>query len=214
MRKILKGFVGVPVTLLLVAMLAAGGALAYTSWKDSQAKAFASSVISEDSPIAELATRKIVWKAVHVESTSSVDSVRETVFTMKVGYDLTAVDNLVVDDEAKTVKLTLPAPKIIAIDHFMQRTTQEKKSFVERMLGHGGDDGRADREDIVQLASDCEKFQLLSAKKLRQTLATFIRNRLRDVSGYELVLNAGLDIPAKVMFNAYLEEKGVPFRLP
>lgn len=30
----------------------------------------------------------------------------------------------------------------------------------------------------------------------------------------ELVVQAGLDIPAKVMFNAYFEEKGANFRLP
>ncbi|MCR5838019.1 MAG: hypothetical protein K6G94_00100, partial [Kiritimatiellae bacterium] len=76
------------------------------------------------------------------------------------------------------------------------------------------DDGRADREDIVQLAADCEKFGLLSAANLRESVATLVANRLRDACGYELVVQAGLDIPAKVMFNAYFEEKGVPFRLP
>jgi hypothetical protein len=49
---------------------------------------------------------------------------------------------------------------------------------------------------------------------LRESVATLVANRLRDACGYELVVQAGLDIPAKVMFNAYFEEKGVDFRLP
>ena len=66
----------------------------------------------------------------------------------------------------------------------------------------------------MQLASDCDKFALLSAANLRESVATLVANRLRDACGYELVVQAGLDIPAKVMFNAYFEEKGVDFRLP
>jgi len=214
MREILKGFLGVPVALLVVALLAGGGVLAFLHWRDAQAQSFASSVVSESSPIAELATRRIVWKVVHVGSTISTDTVRETVYTVKVGYDLAHADAPVVDDDAKTVTLTLPPPKILSIDHFLQRTSTEKKTFVERVFGQSGDDGKADREDVVQLAADCEKFNLLSAQTIREGIAKFVANRLRDVSGYELILQAGLDIPPKVMFNAYFEEKGVPFQLP
>ncbi len=213
MRKILKGFVGVPVTLLAVALLTCGALFAFLTWRDSQAKSFASSVVSLNSPIAELATRKIIWKVVHVGSTASTDTIRETVYTIKVGYDLSQA-TAVVDDDAKTVTLTLPPPMIMSIDHFLQRTSAEKKTFVERVFGKSGEDGKADREDVVQLAADCEKFDLLSSRTLREGIAMFITNRLRDVSGYELVVQAGLDIPAKVMFNAYFEDKGVPFRLP
>ena len=58
---------GVPITLLVVAVLAAGGLFAFLAWRDRQAISFASSVVSENSPIAELATRKIVWKVVHID---------------------------------------------------------------------------------------------------------------------------------------------------
>ena len=191
MRKILTRFTIVPITLLAVAALAAGGLLAFLAWRDREAVSFASSVVSENSPIAELATRKIVWKVVHIGSTVSTDTVRETVYTIKAGYDLSQAETPVVDKEAKTVTLTLPPPKIISIDHFLQREAFERKTLVERVFGENRDDGKADREDIVQLASDCDKFAL----------------------GYELVVQAGLDIPAKVMFNAYFEEKGVDFRL-
>ena len=51
---------GVPITLLVVAVLAAGGLFAFLAWRDRQAISFASSIVSENSPIAELATRKIV----------------------------------------------------------------------------------------------------------------------------------------------------------
>ena len=204
---------GVPITLLVVAALAAGGLFAFLAWRDLQAVEFAASVVSEDSPIAELATRKIVWKVVHVGSTVSTETVRETVYTIKAGYDLSQAD-AVVDKGAKTVALTLPPPKIISVDHFLQRTSVEKKTLVERVFGSNGEDGRADREDIVRLAADCEKFGLLSAENLRESVVTLIANRLRDASGYELVVQAGLDIPAKVMFNAYFEEKGVDCRLP
>jgi hypothetical protein len=205
---------GVPITLLVVAVLAAGGLLAFLAWRDKQAISFASSVVSENSPIAELATRKIVWKVVHIGSTVSTDTVRETVYTIKAGYDLSQAETPVVDKTAKTVTLTLPPPKILSIDHFLQRESFERKTLVERIFGENREDGKADREDIVQLAADCDKFALLSAENLRESVVALIANRLRDACGYELVVQAGLDIPAKVMFNAYFEEKGVPFRLP
>ena len=205
---------GVPITLLVVAVLAAGGLFAFLAWRDRQAISFASSVVSENSPIAELATRKIVWKVVHIGSTVSTDTVRETVYTIKAGYDLSQAETPVVDKAAKTVTLTLPPPKILSIDHFLQRESFEKKTLIERIFGENREDGKADREDIVQLAADCDKFALLSAENLRESVVALIANRLRDACGYELVVQAGLDIPAKVMFNAYFEEKGVPFRLP
>ena len=205
---------GVPITLLVVAVLASGGIFAFLAWRDRQAIAFASSVVNENSPIAELATRKIVWKVVHIGSTVSTDTVRETVYTIKAGYDLSQAETPVVDKTAKTVTLTLPPPKIISIDHFLQRESLERKTLVERIFGENREDGKADREDIVQLAADCDKFALLSAENLRESVVALIANRLRDACGYELVVQAGLDIPAKVMFNAYFEEKGVPFRLP
>ena len=205
---------GVPITLLVVAVLASGGIFAFLAWRDRQAIAFASSVVNENSPIAELATRKIVWKVVHIGSTVSTDTVRETVYTIKAGYDLSQAETPVIDKTAKTVTLTLPPPKIISIDHFLQRESLERKTLVERIFGENREDGKADREDIVQLAADCDKFALLSAENLRESVVALIANRLRDACGYELVVQAGLDIPAKVMFNAYFEEKGVPFRLP
>ena len=213
MRKILTRFTIVPITLLAVAALAAGGLLAFLAWRDREAVSFASSVVSENSPIAELATRKIVWKVVHIGSTVSSDTVRETVYTIKAGYDLSQAETPVVDKAAKTVTLTLPPPKIISIDHFLQRESFERKTLVERVFGENRNDGKADREDIVQLASDCDKFALLSAENLRESVVALIANRLRDACDYELVVQAGLDIPAKVMFNAYFEEKGVDFRL-
>ena len=205
---------GVPITLLIVAVLASGGLFAFLAWRDRQALSFASSVVSENSPIAELATRKIVWKVVHIGSTISTDTVRETVYTIKAGYDLSQAETPVVDKAAKTVTLTLPPPKILSIDHFLQRESFEKKTLVERVFGENREDGKADREDIVQLAADCDKFALLSSKNLRESVVALIADRLRDTCDYELVVQAGLDIPAKVMFNAYFEEKGVDFRLP
>ena len=205
---------GVPITLLVVAVLAAGGLFAFLAWRDRQAISFASSIVSENSTIAELATRKIVWKVVHIDSTVSTDTVRETVYTIKAGYDLSQAEAPIVDKAAKTVTLTLPPPKIISIDHFLQRTSVEKKKLVERVFGENREDGKADRDDIVQLAADCDKFALLSAKNLRESVVALIAKHLHDACGYELVVQAGLDIPAKVMFNAYFEEKGVDFRLP
>ena len=205
---------GVPITLLVIAVIASGGLFGFLAWRDRQAISFASSIVRENSPIAELATRKIVWKVVHIGSTVSRDTVRETVYTIKAGYDLSQADAPIVDKSAKTVTLTLPPPKIISIDHFLQRTSIEKKTLVERVFGENREDGKADRDDIVQLAADCDKFALLSAKNLRESVVALIAKHLHDACSYELIVKAGLDIPAKVMFNAYFEEKGVDFRLP
>ena len=200
--------------LLVIAILAAGGLFGFLAWRDRQAVSFSSSVIRENSPIAELATRKIVWKVVHVGSTVSTDTIRETVYTIKVGYDLSQAEPPLVNKSEKTVTMTLPPPKIISIDHFLQREVLERKTLVERIFGENREDGKADREDIVQLAADCEKFDLLSSAKMREGISKYIATRLKDVSGYTLYLNSGLDVPAKAMFNAYFEEKGVDFRLP
>ena len=200
--------------LLVIAILAAGGLFGFLAWRDRQAVSFSSSVVRENSPIAELATRKIVWKVVHVGSTVSTDTIRETVYTIKVGYDLSQAETPLVNKSEKTVTMTLPPPKIISIDHFLQREVLERKTLVERIFGENREDGKADREDIVQLAADCEKFDLLSSAKMREGISKYIATRLKDVSGYTLYLNSGLDVPAKAMFNAYFEEKGVDFRLP
>ena len=205
---------GVPITLLVIAVIASSGLFGFLAWRDRQAISFASSIVRENSPIAELATRKIVWKVVHFGSTVSTDTVRETVYTIKAGYDLSQAEAPIVDKSAKTVTLTLPPPKIISIDHFLQREVLERKTLVERIFGENREDGKADREDIVQLAADCEKFDLLSSAKMREGISKYIATRLKDVSGYTLYLNSGLDVPAKAMFNAYFEEKGVDFRLP
>ena len=133
MRKILTRFTIVPITLLVVAALAVGAIFVELAWRDRQAISFASSVVSENSPIAELATRKIVWKVVHIGSTVSTDTVRETVYTIKAGYDLSQAETPVVDKAAKTVTLTLPPPKILSIDHFLQRESFERKTLVERV---------------------------------------------------------------------------------
>ena len=205
---------GVPITLLVIAILAAGGLLGFLAWRDRQAISFASSVVRENSPIAELATRKIVWKVVHIGSTVSTDTMRETVYTIKAGYDLSQAEAPIVNKSEKTVTITLPPPKILSLDHFLQRESFEKKTLVERIFGENREDGKADREDIVQLAADCDKFDLLSSAKMREGISKFMATRLKDISGYTLYLNSGLDVPAKVMFNAYFEEKGVDFRLP
>ena len=213
MRKILRGFIGVPATLLAVAIVAAGALFAYLRWRDSQAASFASSVVAENSPIAEFASRRIVWKVVRHDSSVSSDTMRETVYTIKAGYDLTKADPPVVDADRKTVVFTLPAPKIISVDHFLQRASTERATFAKRAFGSLGEDGRADREDAAQLAADCERFGLLSAADLREGIARYMSARL-SAAGYSIHIESGLDIPAKVMFNAYFEEKGVPFRLP
>ena len=139
---------------------------------------------------------------------------RETVYTIKAGYDLSQAEAPIVNKSEKTVTITLPPPKILSLDHFLQRESFEKKTLVERIFGENREDGKADREDIVQLAADCDKFDLLSSAKMREGISKFMATRLKDISGYTLYLNSGLDVPAKVMFNAYFEEKGVDFRLP
>ena len=108
-----------------------------------------------------------------------------------------------------------PTVELVAVSKFKPaEAILEAYGAGQRIFGENREDGKADREDIVQLAADCDKFALLSAENLRETVVALIANRLRDACGYELVVQAGLDIPAKVMFNAYFEEKGVPFRLP
>ena len=173
MRKILRGFIGVPATLLAVAIVAAGALFAYLRWRDSQAASFASSVVAENSPIAEFASRRIVW------------------YTIKAGYDLTKADPPVVDADRKTVVFTLPAPKIISVDHFLQRASTERATFAKRVFGSLGEDGRADREDAAQLAADCERFGLLSAADLREGIARYMSARLSAAGGYSLEIQSG-----------------------
>lgn len=215
MRKILKGLLGVP--LIAFALLATGlwlvGGFILRAREGGRVSAFAGSVFQENSPVVELATRKIVWKVTQVVSSLSKDVVRETVFTVKAGYDMSDAA-MIVSGDAKTVELRLPPPKIISVDHLLQRASAERRTLVERVFGSNVDDGQADREDVIRLAADCEKYNLLSTADLRESIERFVADRVRELGGYRLVLDNGYEIPAKAMFNAYFEEKGVGFRLP
>ena len=214
MRKVLKRLVCTSAALVVLGLVAAGTAIAFLRWRDAQAASFVSTVVAENSPIAEFASRRIVWKVVRVDSSISSDSVRETVYSIKVGYDLSKAGQPVVDAVAKKVTITLPEPKIIAIDHFLQRRSTERATLAKRIFGSNGEDGRADREDAVQLAADCDRFGLLSTESLREGIDRLLSARLAETCEYSLELKSGLDLHAKVMFNAYFEEKGIDFRLP
>ncbi|MBR4260054.1 MAG: hypothetical protein IKQ17_13565 [Kiritimatiellae bacterium] len=63
------------------------------------------------------------------------------------------------------------------------------------------------------VTTSCERSGLLSAADLREGIARCMSARL-SAAGYSIRIESRLNIPAKVMFNAYFEEKGVPFRLP
>lgn len=209
MRKILK---------ILWALALVGGGCLLALWllsatRFGRALHIVSSTICENSPIAELATRKIVWRVFTVDRTIAKDSIRNTVYTIKIGYDLAAAESPRFNRETKTVIWSLPPPKILAIDDTLQRNVVETKTFFERAFGKNVDDGAAERQDLRQLAADCEKYALLSAESLRESIVTYLATRLRNECGYELVIEDGLSLPARVMFNAYFEEKGVGFRL-
>lgn len=197
-----------------------GGGFALALWilsgtRAARAQHIISSVLCENTPIAELATRKIVWKVFTVDRTVSKDSFRDTTYTMRIGYDLAACgpDQIRIDETARTVILSLPPPKILAIDDTLQRTVVETKTFFERVFGENVSAGETDLKDLRQLAADCEKYDLLAADAIREGLVTFLAAQLKEACGYQLVVKDGLSLPATVMFNAYFEEKGVGFRL-
>ena len=206
MRKILIGYGATAFA------LAAAVAAFFVLWPRlmfGRAVAFTSSVVAENAPIAELATRKVVWRVFNVSSTFSTETVRDTVYTIKAGYDLREIEETEVDPVAKTVTISLPAPKIIAVDYLLQRNAVEKKTFFERVFGANVEDGSADREDVRRLIEDCDRYALLSSADLRETIVKTLAEKLRELCGYTLVVKDGRDLPAKVLFDAYFEEKGV-----
>lgn len=212
MRKILK-------SLRPLALVGIGFAIAFlvlSGMRAFQAQHIVSSSIGEDSPISELATRKIVWKIFAVDQTVSRDSIRDTTYVLKIGYDLTAIDKakLRINHSDRKVTLTLPPPKLIAIDDTLQRTVVETKTFFERVFGANVDAGEAERRDLRQLADDCEKFGLLSFESIRESIVTYLATRLQDTCDYTLqVEDDDREISATAIFNAYFAEKGVDFRL-
>ena len=70
-----------------------------------------------------------------------------------------------------------------------------------------------DSQAASSVTASCERSGLLSAADLREGIARCMSARL-SAAGYSIRIESRLDIPAKVMFNTYFEEKGVPFRLP
>ena len=70
-----------------------------------------------------------------------------------------------------------------------------------------------DSQAASSVTASCERSGLLSAADLRAGTARCMSARL-SAAGYSIRIESRLDIPAKVMFNTYFEEKGVPFRLP
>lgn len=194
------------------AAIVSGAAAYFLLWPRlmlGRATAFTSSVVAENSPIAELATRKVVWRVFDVSSTFAKDTVRDTVYTIKAGYDLREIETTAVDPVAKTVTVSLPPPKIISIDYLLQRNAVERKTFFERVFGANVEDGSADREDVRRLVADCDRYALLSAGDLRETIVKTLAEKLKTLCGYTLVVTDGRDLPAKVLFDAYFEEKGV-----
>lgn len=206
MRKILISAITAAVA------LGAAAAALFVLWPRlmfGRAVSFTSSVVAANSPIAELATRKIVWRVFTADSSVSKETYRDTVYTIKAGYDLTRISGTSVDPASKTVTIPLPPPKIISVDSFLQRTAAEKKTFFARVFGANGEDGAAERADLARLIEDCDRYSLLSAADLRESVVKLLAEELKSVSGYTLVVTDGRDLPAKVLFDAYLEEKGV-----
>ena len=83
MRKILNRLFGLPAALLAAAIVAACSVLVFLKWRDDQTASFVSSIVAANSPIAELASRRIVWKVVRSDSSVSCGSFRVTVYTIK-----------------------------------------------------------------------------------------------------------------------------------
>lgn len=206
MRKVLIPYVAAAV------VLGAAAAAFFFFWPKlmfGRALSFASSVVAENTPIAELATRRIVWRVFTVDSSVAKDSYRDTIYTIKAGYDLAQIEVTGVDAAAKTVTISLPPPKLVSVDYFLQRNAVEKKTFFERVFGANVEDGAADRADLAKLIDDCDRYGLLSSADLRESIEKLLADRLKTLCGYTLVVTDGRDLPAKVLFDAYAEEKGV-----
>lgn len=196
------------------AVLVAAAVVSLVAWPRlmlNRALSFASSVVAENAPIAELATRKVVWRVVSVDLELTKDTYRDTVYTIKAGYDLTHIKSTTVDPDAKTVTLSLPPPKIISIDTFLQHRREEKKTFFERVFGANVDDSSDERKDLDKLIEDCDKYGLLSSADLRESIVKMLAEELKALCGYTLVVTDGRDLPAKVLFDAYVEEKSASF---
>lgn len=206
MRKVLIPYFAAAV------VLGAAAAAFFFFWPKlmfGRALSFASSVVAENTPIAELATRRIVWRVFTVDSSVAKDSYRDTIYTIKAGYDLAQIEVIGVDAAAKTVTISLPPPKLVSVDYFLQRNAVEKKTFFERVFGANVEDGAADRADLAKLIDDCDRYGLLSSADLRESIEKLLADRLKTLCGYTLVVTDGRDLPAKVLFDAYAEEKGV-----
>lgn len=211
MRKVLKSLA---LSALLLATVGVAAFVAFSHAMSRRAESIVSRTFVESvDSVSELAARKVVWRVFRTETSVSRDVVCDTVYTMKVGYDLADDVKWIVDEGARTVRVVLPPPKIMSIDHVLHREVAERKTFFARVFGDGAKPGDEDEKDMIQLADDCERYGLLDEDEMRRSLESALGRELSDRAGYVLKLEERGVRTVREMFNAYFTEQGADFRL-
>lgn len=219
----------VATVLIVVALLIAfkTSAFAYSFFNRFKTRTFVQTFLEENSPIAEMATRRIKWRVTKTDDGVGKTKVVDTVYVVKIGYDFSKLEaeDIMVDSENKSVKIVLPPVKIISVDPTLGRQIKiAKESLVERLKKNETGVPWDDKVEFCNLVLDVEDNDLLDAKNTREGLTKFIGEFLKQQYGYScsFMMNEqdkeldeyGTDSDnqyrkrVETIFKDYLKEKG------
>lgn len=219
----------VATVLIIVASLVAfkASAFAYSFFNRFKMRMFVQTFLEENSPVAEMATRRIKWRVTKTDDGIGKTKVVETVYVVKIGYDFSKLEakDITVDPENKFISIKLPPIKIVSVDHTLGRQiTIDKNSVIKRMMPNETGVPADDIEEFCHLVLDVEDNDLLDARNSREGLTKFIGGFLRKQYGYYCLFlmneqdkeldEYGTDLDDKyrlrveALFMEYLKEKG------
>lgn len=165
-------------------------AFAYNFFNRFKTHQFVQTFLEENSPIAEMSTRRIKWRISTTDDGIGKTKASETVYVVKTGYDFSSLkpEDVTVDSDKKCVTITLPPVEVLAVDHTLSRqNTIDKASFVRRMLPYETGVPLTDLKEFCNLVLDMEDNDLLDAQNSREGLTKFIGTFLKGQFGYDCV---------------------------
>ena len=188
-------------------------------------KQFVFTSLQENSPIAEMATRRFKWSCLTKDEGAGKTKVVGTVYVVKIGFDFAAIptDAVVIDPEKKTVEMQLPPLKVISVDTTLGRQIIiDKESFFRRLSKNETGVPSLDIREFCNFILDVEDNDLLDAKLAREGLEKFIGEFLKHQFGYSCTFKTNKadqnldkmgtkEYEARVeeIFASYLTEKGI-----
>ena len=165
----------------------------------------------ENKQIAELATRKIKWKVITTKESLHESLVRQTIYTLKFGYNLSDIskDNIEVDDERHVVTIPLPEIRLLSVDTFGDATNiVSKKDAYIRLLGKAHDKGSDDADEGDRLVEELSQHKLIDSHEFAEDFKSALNLIWSNIGTYTLEVKPTSDeVNVKKIYEKYRKDK-------